>query len=169
MGADIVAHSLPDGYTFVLSNVSPFTVSPVIFSNVHYDPVKKVTRLATAWDPVPYAGGTTPLVNPTQDDFFGYFDHNAQHITQKVGNYQSGDLLYVTNENIIDCSVAGELKVVSLAGSYDGQGWNSTPQNPFRLNLVGHWSPWGKPGLATTGTCSPSTGVPTRTACSAGP
>ena len=120
----------------------------------HYDPVKKVNRVATAWDPIPYAGGTTPLVNPTQDDFFGYFDHNAQHITQKVGNYPSGDLLYVTNENIIDCSVAGELKVVSLAGSYDGQGWSSTPQSPFRLNLVGHWSPWGKAGSATTGTCS---------------
>ena len=41
-------------------------------------------------------------MNPTQDDFFGYFDHNAQHITQKVGNYPAGDLLYVTNENIID-------------------------------------------------------------------
>ncbi len=120
----------------------------------HYDPVKKVNRIATAYDPIPYAGGTTPLVNPSQDDFFGYFDHNAQHITQKVGNYPSGDLLYVTNENIIECSVAGELKVVSLAGSYDGQGWNSTPENPFRLNLVGHWSPWGKPGSATTGTCS---------------
>ncbi|WP_053227872.1 LVIVD repeat-containing protein [Solirubrobacter soli] len=120
----------------------------------HYDPVKKVTRVATAFDPIPYAGGTTPLVNPTQDDFFGYFDHNAQHITQKVGNYPSGDLLYVTNENIVTCSLAGELKVVSLAGSYDGQGWNSTPQNPFRLNLVGHWTPWGKPGSATTGSCS---------------
>jgi len=120
----------------------------------HYDPVQKVTRAATASDPIPYAGGTTPLVNPTQDDFFGYFDHNAQHITQKVGNYPSGDLLYVTNENIITCSQAGELKVVSLAGSYNGQGWNSTPQNPFRLNLVGHWTPWGKPGSATTGSCS---------------
>ena len=120
----------------------------------HYDPVKKLNRVATAYDPIPYAGGTTPLVNPTQDDFFGYFDHNAQHITQKVGNYPAGDLLYVTNENIITCSQAGELKIVSLAGSYDGQGWNSTPQNPFRLNLVGHWSPWGKPGSATTGSCS---------------
>jgi hypothetical protein len=120
----------------------------------HYDPVKKVTRAATAWDPIPYAGGTTPLVNPAQDDFFGYFDHNAQRQTHKVGNYPAGDLLYVTNENIIDCSQAGELKVVSLAGSYGGQGWNSTPQNPFRLNLVGHWSPWGKPGSATSGSCS---------------
>jgi hypothetical protein len=120
----------------------------------HYDPVKKINRIATAYDPIPYAGGTTPLVNPTQDDFFGYFDHNAQHQTQKVGNYDAGDLLYVTNENIITCSQAGELKVVSLKGSYDGQGWASTPQNPFRLNLVGHWTPWGKPGSSTTGSCS---------------
>jgi hypothetical protein len=120
----------------------------------HYDPVQKQNRVATAYDPIPYAGGTTPLVNPTQDDFFGYFDHNAQHQTQKVGNYPAGDLLYVTNENIIDCSVAGELKVVSLAGSYNGEGWASTAQNPFRLNLVGHWSPWGKPGSATSGSCS---------------
>ena len=120
----------------------------------HYDPVQKTTRVATAWDPIPYAGGTTPLVNPTQDDFFGYFDHNAQHITQKVGDYPAGDLLYVTNENIIACSQAGELKIVSLAGSYDGEGWASTPTSPFRLNLVGHWTPWGKPGSATTGSCS---------------
>ena len=28
----------------------------------HYDPVQKKTRLATAFDPIPYAGGTTPLV-----------------------------------------------------------------------------------------------------------
>src|SRR5262245_4258512 len=34
VGADIAAHSAPDGYTFVLSNVTPFTVSPVIFPNV---------------------------------------------------------------------------------------------------------------------------------------
>ena len=120
----------------------------------HYDPVKKVTRTATAWDPIPYAGGTTPLVATATDDFFGYFDHNAQHITDKVGNYPAGDLLYVTNENIVACSVAGELKIVSLAGSYNGEGWNSTPANPFRLSLVGHWTPWGKPGSATTGSCS---------------
>jgi hypothetical protein len=120
----------------------------------HYDPVQKRTRVATAWDPIPYAGGTTPPVNPSDDSFFGYFDHNAIHITQKVGNYPAGDLVYVTNENITTCSQAGELKIVSLAGSYEGQGWTSTPANPFRLNLVGHWSPWGKEGSATTGSCS---------------
>jgi hypothetical protein len=123
-------------------------------SGNHYDPLQKRNRIATATDPVPYAGGVTPLVNPSQDDFFGYFDHNAQHITQKVGNYDKGELLYVTNENIITCSQAGELKIVSLKGSYGGEGWLSTPANPFRLQLVGHWTVWGKPGSATTGSCS---------------
>jgi hypothetical protein len=123
-------------------------------SGDHWDPVQKVTRVATAWDPVPYAGGVTPLTNPAQNDFFGYFDHNAQHITQKVGNYDAGDLLYVTNENITTCSQAGELKIVSLKGSYNGEGWNSTPANPFRLTLVGHWTAWGQPGSSTSATAS---------------
>jgi hypothetical protein len=123
-------------------------------SGDHWDPVQKKNRVATAYDPVPYAGGTTPLTNPTQDDFFGYFDHNAQHITQKVGNYPAGDLLYVTNENILDCQHAGELKIVSLSGSYNGEAWRSTPQNPFRLQLVGHWTVNGKPGEADSNNCS---------------
>lgn len=54
LGAEIVARSTPDGYTFVLSNVSPFTVSPVIFSNVSYDPVKSFTHVALI--------GTVPVV-----------------------------------------------------------------------------------------------------------
>jgi hypothetical protein len=123
-------------------------------SGDHWDPVQKKNRVATANDPVPYAGGVTPLTNPAQNDFFGYFDHNAQHITQKIGNYPAGDLLAVTNENITTCSQAGELKIVSLSGSYDGQGWSSTPDHPFRLNLVGHWTAWGQPGSDTSATAS---------------
>ena len=36
----------------------------------HWDPVLKRNRIATASDPVPYAGGVTPPVNPTRTDFF---------------------------------------------------------------------------------------------------
>jgi hypothetical protein len=120
----------------------------------HCDPVLKRTRTATAWDPVPYAGGVTPPVDPARSDFFAYFDHNAQRVTSKVGNYDAGELLYVTNEDITACSRAGELKIVSIKGSFNGEGWLSTVANPFRLKLIGHWSPWGKEGSATTGNCS---------------
>jgi len=46
VGADIVSRAPADGYTFVLSNISPFTVSPFIFSSVTYDPVKQFTHIA---------------------------------------------------------------------------------------------------------------------------
>jgi hypothetical protein len=123
-------------------------------SGDHWDPVQKKHRVATADDPVPYAGGMTPLTNAAQNDDFGYFDHNAQRITQKIGNHPARDLLLATNENITTCSQAGELKIVSLAGSSDGQGWNSTPEHPFRLNLVSHSTVWAQPGANTSVTAS---------------
>ncbi|SIQ76094.1 hypothetical protein SAMN05421833_103372 [Microbispora rosea] len=120
----------------------------------HYDPVRKTKRVATAYDPIPYAGGTAVPTNPQGTEFFDYFDHNAYHNTEKLGSFDKGELVYVTNENITTCSQAGEFKIVSLKGSYDGEGWKSTPEKPLRLDLVSHWSPWGKEGSATSGSCS---------------
>ena len=120
----------------------------------HFDPVKGVNRIATAADPVPHAGGVTMPTNPEANDFFSFFDHNSEHITHKIGNFDKGELLFVANENITTCSQAGEMKVISLKGSFNGEGWRSTPANPFRLQLVGRWSAWGKEGSATTGSCS---------------
>jgi hypothetical protein len=115
---------------------------------LHWDPVQNRQRVATAYDPVPYAGGVT---DPTAgNDFFAYFDHNAQHVTWKLGKYAPGELLLITNENITTCSQAGELKIASLKGSYDGEGWRSTPEHPFRLPLVGHYTAWGQEGSDTT-------------------
>lgn len=61
LGAEIVARATPDGYTVVLSNVSPFTVSPVIFSNVNYDPVSDFTHIALI--------GTVPVVLVVHPDY----------------------------------------------------------------------------------------------------
>jgi hypothetical protein len=111
----------------------------------HYDPVKKVKRTATATDPVPYAGGTVVDPEPVS-----YFDHNAYHNTQKLGKYDKGELLYITEEDIRTCSEAGDLMIASTKGSYDGESWKSTPENPFRLNLVSSWTAWGQEGSSTT-------------------
>jgi len=123
---------------------------------LHRDPVQRRLRVATAYDPVPYAGGVTEPTTPNAptDDFYAYFDHNAQHVTWRLGPYGPGELLLVTNENITTCSEAGQLKIESLAGSFDGEGWRSTPDHPFRLELVGHYTAWGQEGSATSGSCS---------------
>jgi hypothetical protein len=111
----------------------------------HYDPVKKVKRTATAYDPVPYAGGT--VVDPAP---VSYFDHNAYHNTAKLGKFDKGELLYITEEDIRTCSDAGQLMIASTKGSYNGESWKSTPEKPFRLNLVSSWTAWGQEGSSTT-------------------
>jgi hypothetical protein len=115
----------------------------------HYDPVAKVTRWATAYDPIPYAGGFIP--NPSG------IAHNAfRQSARAVGSVARGDLLLVTEENnTSNCNSAGKFVLASIAGSYDGQSWNSTPENPFRIQRLGHYTPTGKPGTeSAAGDCS---------------
>src|SRR5262247_4003583 len=59
IGARAVAESEPDGYTLLLGNTSTLVISPLIYKNVNYDPVK-------GFAPVASLGTTSNLmiVNP---------------------------------------------------------------------------------------------------------
>ena len=51
IGAEFVAKSAPDGYTLLLATEAPLGISPVIYSNLGYDPVKDfepISLLATS-------------------------------------------------------------------------------------------------------------------------
>ncbi|HTI19632.1 MAG TPA: hypothetical protein VL652_01495 [Kutzneria sp.] len=112
-------------------------------SGVHADPVSGRVRVATAWDPVPYAGGK--IISPNDASYT--FDHNSWHPLRSIGGFAPGELLFVTDEDFGDtCADSGRLLIASLAGSYGGAGWRSTPSAPFRLSVVGSWSPAGQPG-----------------------
>ena len=132
-------------------------------SGVHYDPVAKRVRAATPYDPVPYAGGK--IISPNDASYI--FDHNSYRPLNSLGGFAPGELLFVTDEDFGDtCEDSGHLLVASLSGSYNGEGWRSTPDNPFRLTVVGQWSPAGQPGFQATANndCSahwlePMTGV----------
>jgi tripartite-type tricarboxylate transporter receptor subunit TctC len=59
IGARAVAESDPDGYTLLLGNTSTLIISPLIYKNVNYDPVKSFAPVASL--------GTTSnllIVNP---------------------------------------------------------------------------------------------------------
>ncbi len=59
----------------------------------------------------------------------------------------NGQLLYVTEETFNDgCANDGLLVIASLKGSHRGEGWRSTPEDPFRLHTVGTWGVAGKEG-----------------------
>ena len=59
IGARVVAESDPDGYTLLLGNTSTLVISPLIYKNVNYDPVK-------GFAPIAMLGTTSNLliVNP---------------------------------------------------------------------------------------------------------
>jgi len=61
VGAELLAKSPPDGHTLGLANVSSQTVSPMLFPNVGYHPVKNFTYSAFI--------GTVPVVLITHPSF----------------------------------------------------------------------------------------------------
>ena len=46
LGSGIVAHSAPDGYTLLFSSSSTIVVSPSMYSNLAYDPIKDFSPIA---------------------------------------------------------------------------------------------------------------------------
>lgn len=113
-------------------------------SGLHRDPVQHRYRWATALKPVPYAGGgVSETAAPSK------FMHNSFH---PVGAHDDGawrghDIVYATEESFLPgCASDGVLTISSLDGSYQGEGWRSTPEKPFRMRSIGTWSVAGQEG-----------------------
>jgi hypothetical protein len=121
----------------------------------HRDPLTNQDRVATPLNPIPYGGGG--MEQSQTNDTTGGFEHNAE---RPVGSkapaaYRHGDYLLATEEDFADpgkgCSEQGHFIVASLDGSYNGEAWKSTPQQPFRLKTVGSWAPFGQEGSRPVG------------------
>jgi hypothetical protein len=120
----------------------------------HYDALQGKVRWASATDPIPYAGGglSDDAVGPTA----GGFMHNAERPVgaeladgpRPTEGNPAGSLLLATEEDFNGelCRTRGQFVIASLQGSYDAQGWKSTPEHPFRLKTVGTWNPADKEG-----------------------
>ena len=46
IGADIVAKSVPDGYTLYIGNIGPNAINTALVANLPYDPVKDFTAIS---------------------------------------------------------------------------------------------------------------------------
>jgi hypothetical protein len=138
----------------------------------HYDPLLGAVREATAVEPIPYAGGgladdatSWPESAEEDADTRGGWMHNGM---RPVGNgledgprfgpggIKPGSLVMGTEEwfNDSTCDGEGQFIIASLDGSYDGEGWKSTRDDPFRLKTVGTWSPKDKEGTVPLPSCS---------------
>ena len=119
----------------------------------HFDPLQRRYRHATPLEPIPYGGGGIP--RSVSNDDTGGFEHNAirpvgRDAPRGDDRYRKGELLLMTEEDFgpaaDGCRNQGQFSIASLTGSYNGEAWRSTPQNPFRLQIVGKWSPFGQEG-----------------------
>jgi hypothetical protein len=117
---------------------------------VHRDPLTGKIRRATALDPIPYGGGgISELAAPSR---FMHNSHRPVGAREADGGDNArwgrgGNLIYVTEENFADgCAGDGVLVIASLRGSFNGEGWRSTPDNPFRLQTIGTWGVAGQEG-----------------------
>jgi putative cell wall-binding protein len=122
-------------------------------SGTHVDPLTGEERVATPADPVPFAGGTLE-----GEDTSGGVIHNSYrpvgaeaHLGADLAasGFAEGELVYATDEAFTSaCTTDGLFNIVTLEGSYGGEGFVSTPEAPFRLRTVGTWSPVtaGEPG-----------------------
>jgi hypothetical protein len=124
----------------------------------HRDPVQGKVRRATAFDPIPYAGGGIEETAAPSKFMHNSF-HPAGHRSADGADsnrWHGRDLIYATEESFLDgCAGDGVLTISSLQNSYNGEGWRSTPEKPFRLKSVGTWSVAGQEGSdPATGDCS---------------
>jgi hypothetical protein len=144
---------------------------------IHWDPVQRKIRRATPVDPVPYAGGglspqtTSEKFNPGVSQLSPLPDGNAggwmHNSWRPIGlkapltdwRYLKGELLLGTEEwfgaGENACREEGKFTISSLKGSYNGEGWRSTPEKPFRMQAVGSWAPADNEGTVyNLGSCS---------------
>ncbi|MFJ1301007.1 Bug family tripartite tricarboxylate transporter substrate binding protein [Pseudomonadota bacterium AL_CKDN230030165-1A_HGKHYDSX7] len=83
IGADTVAQSAPDGYTLLLGTATTFTINPILYPKLSYDPLKSFTPIGVI--------GTTPLAimatqNEPAKDLKGLIDN----LRKDPGKYSYG-------------------------------------------------------------------------------
>jgi hypothetical protein len=93
---------------------------------------------ATGCDPVPYAGGGTDL---GQLKTGGGVMHNSLHPA-----WNKGILMATEEVTVTACAKSGRFVTYSLADSYGGAGFRSTPAHKFRLKELDTWTPEKQPG-----------------------
>jgi hypothetical protein len=116
----------------------------------HTDPRTGITREATAIDPVPYAGGEFEHAGAPSEFMHNAFRPAGDELGDgpAPGQYDPSKLILATEEADAppDCNGLGQFSIASLEGSYNGEGWKSTPEAEFRLDVIGTWNPHDQEG-----------------------
>ncbi len=98
LGGDMVAKSPPDGYTLLVTSNGGITSSPLLHSQMRYDPLKDLT-------PIVYLGQVTPVMVVTASAPVKSFQELVAYVKSKPGqlNYGSfgnGSYAHVAMEDL---------------------------------------------------------------------
>lgn len=96
IGAAAVARAAPDGYTFMITGAPTFTLNPLLYSNLNYDPIKSYEYVAIA--------GSTPFViltNP-QTGIGTVADITSKSAAQPLsfGSFGNGSTPHIAGESL---------------------------------------------------------------------
>jgi tripartite-type tricarboxylate transporter receptor subunit TctC len=89
IGVDLVAHSAPDGYNFVITTLSLTAINPLINSKIGYDPFKDLTHVAyLAGSPIVFIVSAKSNVK-TLADFIANAKASPKPLTYGVSGFAS--------------------------------------------------------------------------------
>ncbi len=96
IGAAAVARAAPDGYTFMITGAPTFTLNPLLYPNLNYDPIKSYEYVAIA--------GSTPFViltNP-QTGIATVADIKSKSAAQPLsfGSFGNGSTPHIAGESL---------------------------------------------------------------------
>ncbi|WP_251878500.1 tripartite tricarboxylate transporter substrate binding protein [Achromobacter sp. Marseille-Q4954] len=96
IGAAAVARAAPDGYTFMITGAPTFTLNPLLYPNLNYDPIKSYEYVAIA--------GSTPFViltNP-QTGIAAVADIKSKSAAQPLsfGSFGNGSTPHIAGESL---------------------------------------------------------------------
>ncbi|MFT4190937.1 MAG: tripartite tricarboxylate transporter substrate binding protein [Comamonas sp.] len=143
IGATYVAKAAPDGYTFLLSSGSTFTVNPAIRPNLPYDPVKSFEPIG-----IPTRTGLIVLANsavPVQGvkSFVDYV--KAAPGSHAYGSYGSGTTAHFAGE-LVQARTGIKMTHVPYKGSAPAMTDLIGGQIPFSVDTVAAAVPQLKSG-----------------------
>ncbi|HEX9822978.1 MAG TPA: hypothetical protein VGB51_01100 [Actinomycetota bacterium] len=127
-------------------------------TGTHRNPLTGEMATATGCSPIPYGGGGTPYAGEgASGGTYSKFMHNAwrnpsanipdEDDPETPEDETLGHVLYGTEENITsNCAQSGRFATYDLRGSYEGEGWRSTPTAKFRMRVLDTWTPQGAEG-----------------------
>ena len=165
IGVDLVAHSAPDGYNFVITTLSLTAINPLINKKIGYDPFKDLTHVAyLAGSPIVFIVSAKGGVK-TLKDFVAKAKASAKPLSYGVSGFASAGQMITESFaqmaglkfQVVPYKGAAQSQLDVVAGNIDFATPTVTSASPqLQGKTVIGLAHTGRNGCRTIRTCRPS-------------